>query len=303
MAAECGLDDVAAVPAHPVPCDAADLSARLAGYPPELGYLSRGMQRRLDPSRVLPGVRTVITACLSYATPHPGARQRPPGSAFVSRFAWCPDYHLPVGEAVARLAAAVSARTGSTVRWYVDTGPVLEKAYAAAAGLGFIGRHGLLVHPRLGSFVFLGVVLTDAEVTGGDRRPDLPGCGTCTACVQACPTGALGDPYRLDVHRCLAHLTVTSREPFPPGVPLDSHLYGCDRCQDACPYNRRADVPDRAAFRPLPGLPFMAPAEVLAMDETAFQQRFGTTPARRRGLAGLQATARALIDRESRGER
>lgn len=295
LARSCGLDDAAAVPALPVPVDAADLAARIQAYPPELSYLSRGLARRLDPSLVLPGVRTVIATCLSYGGSHPGADARPSGCAFVSRFAWCPDYHGPVGHAVARFAAAIEARTGAATRWYVDTGPVLEKAYAASAGLGFIGRNGLLIHPRLGSFLFLGVVLTDAEVTPDVVRPALPGCGTCTACCAACPTDALHSPWRLDVPRCLAHVTVTSREPVPPGLPLAGHLYGCDLCQDVCPYNRRAPCPDRPAFSPLPGLPFVRPGDVLAMDDEAFRTRFGTTPARRRGLAGMQDVARVLM--------
>lgn len=298
LAQSCGLDDAAAVPAFPVPVDADDLQARLSTYPPELSYLSRGLAKRLDPALVQPGVRTVIAACMSYGGPHPGAQARPAGTAFVSRFAWCPDYHGPVGDAMARLAAAIESRTATPTRWYVDTGPVLEKAYAAAAGLGFIGRHGLLVHPRFGSFVFLGVLLTDAEVLPDVPRPALPGCGACTACVAACPTGALDTPYRLDVPRCLAHLTVTSKAPVPDDVPLAGHLYGCDACQDACPFNHRAERPDRPAFRPLPGLPYVRPGDILDMEPAGFESRFGTTPARRRGLPGLQDTARRLVHDE-----
>jgi len=296
LALGCGLDDAAATPAFPVPVDAADLRQRLSAYPPELSYLARGLAKRLDPSLVLPGVRTVIAACMAYGGPHPGVASRPSGTGFVSRFAWCPDYHRPVGDAVARFAAGIEARTGARTRAYVDTGPVLEKAYAAAAGLGFIGRHGLLVHPRFGSFVFLGVLLTDALVVPDIARPALPGCGACTACVAACPTGALRTPYRLDVDRCLAHLTVTAKTPLPGGLPLAGNLYGCDICQDVCPFNRGAEHPDHPAFRPLPGLPFVPPEDVLAMDAAAFTARFGATPARRRGLPGMAAIAQRLIE-------
>ena len=127
------------------------------------GIITRALSRLL-PERALTWRegRKLGWACMAYGGPHPGVAARPAGSGFVSRFAWCPDYHRPVGDAVARFAAGIEARTGTLTRAYVDTGPVLEKAYAAAAGLGFIGRHGLLVHPRFGSFVFLGVVLTDA---------------------------------------------------------------------------------------------------------------------------------------------
>ncbi len=307
LALECGLDDAAATLAFPVPVDAADLRQRLSAYPPELSYLARGLAKRLDPSLVLPGVRTVIAACMAYGGPHPGVAARPAGSGFVSRFAWCPDYHRPVGDAVARFAAGIEARTGTLTRAYVDTGPVLEKAYAAAAGLGFIGRHGLLVHPRFGSFVFLGVVLTDAEVMQDVERPaPSAGCGACTACLAACPTGALRTPFQLDVHRCLAHLTVTAKTPLPDGLPLAGNLYGCDICQDVCPFNRAAEHPARPAlqtlqpsafaFSPLPGLPFVPAEDVLAMDPAAFTARFGATPARRRGLPGVAAIAQRLIE-------
>jgi epoxyqueuosine reductase len=299
MARECGLDDAAAVPAWSLPLMATNFGAAISGYPSELSYLSRGLQRRLSPSLVLEGVRTMILACVSYAGVHPGIEARPEGMAFVSRFAWGIDYHDAVGRAVNRLAEMVRDCTGTRTRAYVDTGPVLEKPWAAAASLGFIGRNHLLIHPRLGSFVFLGSILTDADVIFDTPRPALPDCGTCSACVSACPTQALSQSGQLDVSRCLAHVTVTSRQPVPQGLPLAGHLYGCDRCQDVCPYNHRATRHDREVFRPIAGLPFVAPSDVLAMNEAAFQKRFGTTPARRRGLAGMQTVAQALLEDQS----
>jgi len=290
-----GLDDVAAVPAHPVPADPEHLARVLAAYPPELSYVQRRLADRLDPGRLLPGVRTVMVGCLSYGTSHPGIEALPDGAGFVSRFAWCPDYHRPVQAAVEALARVVTAETGCPARAWADTGALLEKAWAAHAGLGFLGRNGLLIHPRLGSFVFLGVVLTSAEVVPDVPRPALPGCGSCSACLAACPTGALVAPGRLDVHRCLAHLTVTARNPIPQGIPLAGHLYGCDRCQDVCPYVRKARVPDRPFFRPLPGLPYLPLAEVLRWSEADFQGRLGATPIRRRSLAAFQQTAVRLL--------
>jgi epoxyqueuosine reductase len=288
---------VASVAATPVPADPDQLSRLLSCYPPELSYIHRRVADRLDPARLLPGIRTVIVACRSYGSPHPGIEALPPGAGFVSRFAWCPDYHGPMQESMNALAEAVAAETGCASRGYSDTGPILEKAWAARAGLGFVGRNGLLVHPRLGSFVFLGVVLTAAEVLPDEGpRPPLPGCGFCYACLQACPTGALRTPGRVDVRRCLAHLTVTFRDPVPHGIPLAGHLYGCDRCQDVCPYVRKAFLPDHPCFRPLPGLPFLDIREVLRWDESDFQARLGDTPVRRRGLAAFRQTAERLLE-------
>ena len=293
MAAACDLDGVGAAPARPVPVDAG-VAARLAArMPPELGYFARSLDRRLDPSLVLPGVRSVIAGFVAYAGASAGLEAMPPGGACVSRFAWCRDYHDTVGARFARLAASIEAR-GGRGRWHVDTGPVLEKAWAAAAGLGFVGRNTLLVTPRFGSFVFLGVVLTDLDVEPSAPVPD--GCGSCSACRDACPTGALGEERVLDASRCLAHLTVTARGPFPAELAssLRGHLYGCDVCQDACPWNRRAERPDRPEFRPLAGLHYPAAAEVATMDDEAFDRLFGPTPARRRGADGVREIARML---------
>jgi epoxyqueuosine reductase len=192
--------------------------------------------------------------------------------------------------------------SGGLTRWYVDTGPVLEKAWAVAAGLGFIGRNGLLISPTFGSFVFLGVVLTDLDVapamTASDRHDaSRHPCGDCRACVEACPTGALSTPFEPDIGRCLAHWTVTARTPIPPDIAarLEGNLYGCEVCQDVCPYNLTTHRIDRPDFRPLPGLRSQVLSEVLAMDETAFRERFGSTPVRRMGVERLKRNARMLV--------
>jgi epoxyqueuosine reductase len=301
LGAQCDLDGIGAAPALPVPVDAAAVRARLAGpLPAELSYLRRRIEDRLDPRRLLPQVRSVVAAYVAYAGPQPGVEALPPGAAFVSRFAWSRDYHLTVGERMDRLASLLS-RPGLPARAYVDTGPVFEKAYAAAAGLGFIGRNTLLVTPAHGSFVFLGVVLASLEV-----EPTGPfaggGCGPCRACVGACPTGALADAGLLDPARCLAHLNASSREPIPPPLAplLRGNLYGCDLCQDTCPWNARAARPGRPEFRPLPGLYMPRARDVAAMDDAGLERMFGATPARRRGAELLRHTASLLVGREGR---
>ncbi len=296
LARRCDLDGIGAVPAQPIPADAERVAARVLGpLPPELAYLARSLPRRLDPRLVLPEVRSMVVAMLSYAGPQPGVEARPPGHAFVSRFAWSRDYHDAVGARMARLADELSQATGARTRWYVDTGPVLEKAWAAAAGLGFVGRNALLVSPRFGSFVFLGVVLAEAELEATGPGP-ASGCEGCRACVEACPTGALDGDGGLDPNRCLAHWNAGARTPVPDALAahLGGNLYGCDLCQDACPWNARAERPDRPEFRPLPGLWMPRIDDVLAMDADGFDRAFGLTPVRRRGLELLKSTALML---------
>lgn len=297
LARECGLDGAGAAPADPVPVDVGQVTRLVQGAPRDLGYLVARLRERLDPGLLLPGVRSVVVAFVSYAGTLPGVQAMPSGRGFVSRFAWGRDYHRVVGERMERFAGAISARWGVRARWYVDTGPVFEKAYAVAAGLGFVGRNSLVIHPEYGSFIFLGSILTDLVVSPGARRM-ADGCGRCRACVNVCPTRALERPYVLDPGRCLAHRTVSDRSlPDPALAPrLAGNLFGCDLCQDVCPWNRRAVRPVRPEFSPLPGVYMPRLRDILDMDEARFVEVFGQTPVRRRTLPLLKATARLLVE-------
>ncbi len=297
LARSCGLDGAGAAPACPVPVDLDEVSRWVQRAPRDLGYVAARLRERLDPGRLLPGVRSVVVAFVSYAGTLPGVRAMPSGRGFVSRFAWGRDYHRVVGERMKRFAGAIATRCGARARWYVDTGPVFEKAYAVAAGLGFVGRNSLLIHPRYGSFIFLGSILTDLEVEPAAHRM-ADGCGQCRACRAVCPTRALDRPYVLDAGRCLAHLTVSDRSPPDPALAprLAGNLYGCDLCQDVCPWNQRALRPERPEFSPLPGAYMPRLRDVLAMDEARFRTVFGGTPVVRRPLPLLKATARLLAD-------
>jgi epoxyqueuosine reductase len=194
----------------------------------------------------------------------------------------------------------VGLAPGTVARAYVDTGPLLERDLAARAGLGWIGKNTMLLHPELGSFFFIGTVLATAVIEADAPLPDR--CGSCTRCLDACPTGAFVDPYVLDSRRCIAYLTIESRGPIPAELrsAVGAWAFGCDVCQDVCPWNRRAPVTDDAAFGPgrHPSL-----AELLALGETAYRESLRGSPLRRARREGLARNAAvALGNRGAAGD-
>ncbi len=284
-----GFDLVAVGPADP-PEHAAAFEAWLdAGYAGTMGYLERGRAKRLDPRRVLPGARSVVACALNY---YQGPNPEENGPAHVARYAWGADYHAVMEPRLRELLADLEAAgPGTRGRVYVDTGPVLERDLAARAGLGWVGKNTMLLHPALGSFFFIGVIVTTAELAFDSPLPDR--CGTCTRCLTACPTGAFPAPYVLDARRCISYLTIEHRGPIPAELRADvgELAFGCDICQDVCPWNRRAPVTAESAFvaRDLPRL-----AELAALTDEEYGSRLRGSPlrrARRRGLARNAAVA------------
>jgi epoxyqueuosine reductase len=282
-----GFDRVAIGPATP-PDHGAELEAWLdAGHAGTMAYLERNRAKRLDPARVLPGARSVVVCALNYFQGVDAG-----GPPHVARYAWGDDYHEVMEPRLADLLGTIQALVpGAEGRAYVDTGPVLERDLAARAGLGWIGKNTMLLHPDLGSYFFIGIILTTAALAADVPLPDR--CGTCTRCLDACPTGAFPRPYLLDARRCIAYLTIEHRGeiPEPEREGIGQLAFGCDVCQDVCPWNRRAPVTAEAAFRArdLPGL-----AELAALDPATWRARIGRSPlrrARREGLARNAAVA------------
>jgi epoxyqueuosine reductase len=277
-----GFDRVAIGPAAPPEHGAAFEAWLDAGHAGAMAYLERSRARRLDPGLVLPGARSVITGALNYF-------QGDPDGETVARYARGGDYHdviTPMLEAL--LADLEAARPGTAGRVYVDTGPVLERDLAARAGLGWVGKNTMLLHPELGSWFFIGVVLTTADLAHDAPMADR--CGTCTRCLDACPTAAFVAPYVLDARRCVSYLTIEQRGPIPAGLRagLGGRAFGCDACQDVCPWNRRAPTTSVAAFRGEAGPSLL---ELLALDQDAYRARLRGSPLRRAGRDGLARSA------------
>lgn len=249
QATELGFELFGVAPAFPVP-GADGLNAWLdQGFAGEMGYIERRRPDRLDPSRLLPGVRSVVCVALSY---RPTAEDWPlVGNHPVSCYAWGKDYHLVLRKKLESLATFLKTQSPeANTKCYVDTGPVLERSYAAQAGLGWLGKNTLLLNEQFGSFLFIGEILTDIELSYGAPVEDR--CGSCTMCMDSCPTGALLAPGRMDARRCIAYLTLEHRSEIPQEFQgkLSGCIAGCDICQACCPYNAGAPAGQEKAFRP-----------------------------------------------------
>jgi epoxyqueuosine reductase len=268
------------------------------GYAGEMHYLARRAREREDPQRVLDGARSVLALGFVY---DPGQLPAPrPGTLQVARYAGGDDYHDLLLERVRALEAGLPALAGAPVRTrgYVDTGPVLERVYAAWAGLGWIGKNTCLIHPRLGSYLFLAVVLTDLELEPDARGADH--CGTCRACLDACPTGAFPEAYVLDATRCISYTTIEARGPIPEALRA-GHAdwgFGCDVCQEVCPWNTRSHrdrPPDplglRAALAPRAEWRRPSLEWVLSLDEEAWRRAARGTALKRTRYRGLLRNA------------
>jgi len=270
------------------------------GYHGEMGYLARpdAVAKRADLNRILPGVRTVIVVAVNYLTASPDC-SGDPSRGCISRYAWGDDYHDILLARLRRLAELIEEQVGHAVvgRAYVDTGPLLERAMAVEAGLGFIGKNTNLIHPGLGSWLFLGELLLTVEIPTSVAAGRKGGCGKCTRCLDACPTGALIAPYRLDARRCISYLTVENKGPIPDEMRplLGNRIFGCDICQEVCPWNRRFARPtDDAAFRPRAELLAPPLVQLMELDDAGFRRLFHGSPikrAKRRGLLRNVAVA------------
>lgn len=284
---------------------AAELDAWLsAGYAGTMTYLNRQAKKRKDPRRVMPDARFAIVTLTNYfhgcvdpaATPRGESDARPR----IAQYAWSTDYHTVIGPRLEQLADALrDLAPEAHTRCYVDAGPIPERELAQQAGLGWIAKNMMLINPRLGSFTLIGVMLTDADLT-----PDQPfatdHCGSCRRCLDACPTDAFVAPGVLDARRCISYVTIEHRGEFD-AVQRDmpgEWLFGCDVCQDVCPWNVRFATPTADdGFAPRAELASPDLALLGTGDDAAFTRHFGDTPLSRAGAAGMRRNVAALRHR------
>jgi epoxyqueuosine reductase len=269
------------------------ISARQHG---EMGYLERNADKRINPHKVLPAAKTIITLAASYGIHNPDSNSpRPPPTApgdftgVIARYACFADYHLVLNERLKALTAFVNQLAGEGARslWYVDTGPFLERDLAQRSGLGFVGKHTNLIHRRLGNWFFLAEIITTLEL--GIDPPEKNRCGSCQRCLTACPTQAITAPFTLDARRCISYLTIELKASIPVELrpAIGNRIYGCDDCLAACPWNRFAREGKMMKAHSRPDLSQPGLLDLLSMDEAAFRARFAGTPilrAKRRGL-------------------
>ena len=287
--------DLAGIATLGAPNTAAHFDAWLAaGHHGEMSYLERGAELRRDARRPVAGMVSALVVALNY-----GGTQ-PPGP--VARYARFADYHRVMWDKLDALLLWVRSELPDVQgRSFVDSGPVLERDMAQRAGLGWFGKNTLLLNPQLGSFFFLGALFLDVALT-----PDEPfvtdHCGTCTRCLEACPTQAFVAPHVLDARRCISYLTIELKGPHAPEQAgmIGDHLFGCDICQDVCPWNAKYSRPaTEPAFTPRDELVDPALAALAAMDDAAFKARFGDTPLSRAKRSGIQRNAAAILHNAS----
>ena len=280
-----------------------------AGHAGEMKYMETrdeaGQLKRASLRSTIPWARSVIVCAINYNTAQPLSTQvSEPKRGWISRYAWAQeDYHQTVMKKLRGVEASLTAATNHSAsgnpipadqlqtRCYVDTGPLVERVYAKYAGVGWIGKNTCILNQKIGSWLFLGVILTSLELEADLPAPDR--CGSCTRCIDACPTDALIAPYQLDSNKCISYLTIEKRGAIPEEIrgAMGHHVFGCDICQDVCPWNRKAPATTATEFQPREGLVNPALAWLAEMSGEEFQRTFRGAAVRRTKRTGLRRNA------------
>ncbi len=307
-ALESGFDKVGIVPAEPLTAERERLGEWLRrGYYGEMPYMAREPDQRTDPKKIFPAARSVVVVALNYYTPHDhevstnrvsGWAAQRPVTGKISRYAWGDDYHDVVGEKLRQLLNWIKEQWPEAEgKACVDIQPMMDKAWAVRAGLGWMGKHTNVITPEFGSWIFIGELLLNLELDY-DVQEIADQCGSCTLCLDACPTNALVEPYLLDANLCISHATIESRAPEirdDVAANLEGWVYGCDICQDVCPWNHTPTVTSEDRFQPREDNVNVSLNEILELTPESYVNRFRGSAMKRAKLSGLQRNARALL--------
>src|ERR1044072_125824 len=299
-ALDLGFHKVGIVPAAKLTAEIDRLQAWLArGYHGEMEWIARDPQVRADPHSLFPHAQSVLVVPQNYYTAPQHSDKA--GTGKVSRYAWGDDYHEVVGERLRKLLDWIKQRwPAAEGKVCVDIQRTMDKAWAVRAGLGWMGKHTNIITQDYGSWVFIGELLLNLELEY-DREEVADQCGTCTLCIDACPTGAIVEPYVVNSNLCISHATIESRAPeirAEVANHLEGWLYGCDVCQDVCPWNHTARESEVTAFAPRPGNVNALLSEILELTPDAYAARFRNSAMKRAKIAGLKRNAQTILNAE-----
>lgn len=287
-----GFHLVKVIPAYPLPAEKAHLSKWLKhGYSADLKYMQENSGKRANLREILPDAKSVICLGMNYYQPFPG--NIPDNAGKVARYAWGKDYHVVIEKKLKKIRQFIIEKSEKNLsktdfKLYVDAGPVLERAYAAKAGLGFIGKNTTLITKEYGSWVFLSEIITTLELEPDAEKEVTGDCGSCTKCIDACPTKALISPYELDARKCISYQTIENKGEIPPKIKekMGDRVFGCDICQEVCPHNCRAKKTDIDEFLDHRAGPYLT-KEAGSLTEKEFNEKYKGSPLKRAGLKGI----------------
>lgn len=265
------------------------------GFQSGMGYMNRNYDKRKDVKLILNDAKSVISLAMNYYTGHKHNNRNDYGK--ISRYAWGKDYHLIIWEKLELLEDYLKQldHNFNSIS-YVDTGPVMDKAWAVRAGIGWLGKNSNVINKETGSWIFLASIITNYDFDYNTITPDY--CGSCSSCIDACPTNAIVTEYVVDANKCISYLTIENKGEIDKEFEnkFDQWLFGCDICQDVCPWNKKFSTQTREnQFQPLNGTEFNL-NDVLKFDESEFNNRFETSPIKRAKLAGLKRNAKFILN-------